>query len=57
MELKKEKQRYVMIKMPDGSVIRGPCDSYSMYKDGWARVVACGITYMCDKSRIVMWEE
>jgi len=57
MELKKEKQQYAMIKMPDGSVIRGKCEDYFINRDNWARVNIDGIEYKCDQSRIVIWEE
>ncbi len=56
MELKKEKQKYAMIKMPDGSVIRGPCEWYSFSND-WVCLLINGTEYKCDQSRIVIWEE
>lgn len=57
MELKKEKQCYAMIKMPDGSVIRGKCEDYFRNRDNWVEVNISGIEYKCDQSRIVIWEE
>lgn len=56
-ELEKKKRQYAMIKMPDGSVIRGSCGEYHTYTDGWAKVEINGIWYKCDQSRIVIWEE
>ena len=54
----KGKQRYAMIKMPDGSVAHGQCDEgYSRYNNGWMRVVINGAEYRCDQTRIVIWEE
>lgn len=57
MELKKEKRHYAVIKMPDGSVIRGKCEDYFRSRDNWVEVNIDGIEYECDQSRIVIWEE
>lgn len=57
MELEKKKRQYAVIKMPDGSVIRGKCEDYFRSRDNWVEVNIDGIEYECDQSRIVIWEE
>ena len=57
MELEKKKQKQAEIKMPDGSIIRGPCEDYHVYSNCWVRAVINGIEYRCDQSRFVVWEE
>lgn len=57
MELEKKKQQYAMIKMPNGSTIRGKCEDYFIGNTNWARVSIDGIEYKCDQSRFVVWEE
>jgi hypothetical protein len=48
---------YAMIVMPDGSIIKGECSTFTRVSCGYAIARVNGIKYYLNEWRIVLWEE
>ena len=48
---------YAMIVMPDGSIIKGECSTFTRVSSGYAMARVNGIKYYLNEWRIVLWEE
>lgn len=48
---------YAMIIMPDGSIIKGECTSFTRISSGYAMIKIDGIKYYTNEWRIVIWEK
>jgi len=49
--------RYVMITMPDNSILKGKCTHFLRLSDHWAYIEVDGTEYRMETWRIVMWEK
>lgn len=47
---------YGMIIMPDGSIIKGNCSTFTRGSTGYAMVKINGVKYYANEWRIVIWE-
>ena len=48
---------YAMIIMPDGSIIKGECSTFTRISSGYAMAKVDGIKYYINEWRIVLWEK
>ncbi len=48
---------YAMIIMPNGSIIKGECSTFTRISSGYAMAKIDGIKYYINEWRIVLWEE
>ena len=48
---------YAMIIMPDGSIIKGECSTFTRFSSGYAMAKIDGIKYYINEWRIVLWEK
>ena len=57
LDLSVQTERYVMIIMPDGSIIQGICTNFVPHTNNYMYVKVDGVEYYLNSWRVVMWEE
>lgn len=48
---------YAMIIMPDGSIIKGECSTFTRISSNYAMAKIDGVKYYLNEWRIVLWEK